>query len=208
MYDLTLELDRWVIRHAMAWLAVEGSFSHWPIRIAINLSAKSVGDLAMANYIIEQAGLHGINPAQVCFEITETVVAANLTTATSFMLTLRACGFRFSLDDFGNGLASFTYLKKMPVDYLKIDGAFVRDFMFDPIDRTMVAAINELAHLLGKQTIAKYVESMEVVHELRKMGIDHVQGYVYSQPQSLDDFAQVMGPRLVVVTSGGYQGMA
>jgi EAL domain-containing protein (putative c-di-GMP-specific phosphodiesterase class I) len=144
----------------------------------------------------------------VCFEITETVVTANLTAATSFMLTLRARGFRFSLDDFGNGLSSFTYLKKMPVDYLKIDGAFVRDFMFDPIDRTMVRAINELGHLLGKQTIAKYVESLEVVDELRKMGIDHVQGYVYSQPQSLDDFAQVMGPRLVVVPSGGRQGIA
>ena len=208
MYNLTLELDRWVIEHAMAWLAVECGCSHWPIRIAINLSAQSVGNQAMVNYIIEQAGLNGIDPAQVCFEITETAVTANLTAATSFMLTLRACGFRFSLDDFGNGLSSFTYLKKMPVDYLKIDGAFVRDFMFDPIDRTMVRAINELGHLLGKQTIAKYVESLEVVDELRKMGIDHVQGYVYSQPQSLDDFAQVMGPRLVVVPSGGRQGIA
>jgi diguanylate cyclase (GGDEF)-like protein len=203
MYNLTLELDRWVIERAMAWLAVECGYSHWPIRIAINLSAQSVGNQAMVNYIIEQAGLNGIDPAHVCFEITETAVTANLTAATSFMLTLRACGFRFSLDDFGNGPSSFTYLKKMPVDYLKIDGAFVRDFMFDPIDRTMVRAINELGHLLGKQTIAKYVESLEVVDELRRMGIDHVQGYVYSQPQSLDDFAQVMGPRLVVVPSGG-----
>jgi diguanylate cyclase (GGDEF)-like protein len=207
-YNLAQDLDRWVIRHAMAWLAVECGSSHWPVRIAINLSAQSVGDQLMVKYIIEQAGLHGINPAQVCFEITETAVTANLTTATRFMLTLRACGFRFSLDDFGNGLSSFTYLKKMPVDYLKIDGAFVRDFMFDPIDRTMVRAINELGHLLGKQTIAKYVESLEVVDELRKMGVDHIQGYVYSQPQSLDDFAQLMGPRLVVVPSGGRQGIA
>ena len=160
------------------------------------------------NYIIEQAELKGINPGQVCFEITETAVTANLTAATGFMLTLRACGFRFSLDDFGNGLSSFAYLKMMPVDYLKIDGAFVRDFMFDPVDRTMVRAINELGHLLGKQTIAKYVESLEVVDELKKMGIDHIQGYVYSQPQSLDDFAQVLGPRMFVVSSGtGRQGI-
>ena len=207
-YNLAQDLDRWVIEHAMAWLAVERGYSHWPIRIAINLSAQSVGNQAMVNYILEQAGLNGIDPAQVCFEITEAVVTANLTAATSFMLTLRACGFRFSLDDFGNGLSSFTYLKKMPVDYLKIDGAFVRDFMFDPIDRTMVRAINELGHLLGRQTIAKYVESLEVVDELRKMGIDHVQGYVYSQPQSLDDFAQVMGPRLAVVPSGGRHSIA
>jgi diguanylate cyclase (GGDEF)-like protein len=207
-YNLAQNLDRWVIEHAMAWLARESACSHWPIRIAINLSAQSVGNQAMVNYIIEQAELKGINPGQVCFEITETAVTANLTAATGFMLTLRACGFRFSLDDFGNGLSSFAYLKMMPVDYLKIDGAFVRDFMFDPVDRTMVRAINELGHLLGKQTIAKYVESLEVVDELKKMGIDHIQGYVYSQPQSLDDFAQVLGPRMFVVSSGtGRQGI-
>ena len=208
-YNLTENLDRWVIERAMAWLARESACSHWPIKIAVNLSAQSVGNQAMINHIVEQAGLNGINPAHVCFEITETAVAANLTAATSFMLTLRACGFRFSLDDFGNGLSSFSCLKKMPVDYLKIDGAFVRDFMFDPVDRTMVRVINELGHLLGKQTIAKYVESLEVVDELKKMGVDHIQGYVYSQPQSLDDFAQVLGPRLAVVPSGaGRQGIA
>ena len=208
-YDLAENIDRWVIEHAMAWLAGESACSHWPIRIAINLSAQSVGNLAMVNYINEQAGLNGIDPTQVCFEITETAVTANLAAATSFMLTLRACGFRFSLDDFGNGLSSFSYLKMMPVDYLKIEGAFVRDFMFDPVDRSMVRAINELGHLLGKQTIAKYVESLEVVDELKKIGVDHIQGYVYSQPQSLDDFAQVMGPRLVIVPSGaGRQGIA
>jgi diguanylate cyclase (GGDEF)-like protein len=208
-YDMAQDLDRWVIEHAMAWLAGESAGRHWPIRITINLSAQSVGNQAMVNYIIEQAGLNRIDPAHVCFEITETAVTANLTAATSFMLTLRACGFRFSLDDFGNGLSSFTCLKKMPVDYLKIDGAFVRDFMFDPVDRTMVRAINELGHLLGKQTIAKYVESLEVVDELKKIGVDHIQGYFYSQPQSLDDFAQLMGPRLVIVPSGdGRQGIA
>lgn len=208
-YDMSQDLDRWVIEHAMAWLAGESAGSNWPIRMTINLSAGSVGNQAMVNYIIEQAGLNAIDPARVCFEMSETSVTANLTAATSFMLTLRACGFRFSLDDFGNGLSSFTCLKKLPVDYLKIDGALVRDFMFDPVDRTMVRAINELGHLLGKQTIAKYVESLEVVDELKKIGVDHVQGYFYSQPQSLDDFAQIMGPRLVIVPSGaGRQGIA
>lgn len=208
-YDMAQDLDRWVIEHAMAWLARESAGSHWPIRVTINLSARSVGNQAMVNYIIEQAGLNAIDPARVCFEMSEMSVTANLTATTSFMLTLRACGFRFSLDDFGNGLSSFTCLKKLPVDYLKIDGALVRDFMFDPVDRTMVRAINELGHLLGKQTIAKYVESLEVVHELRKIGVDHVQGYFYSQPQSLDDFTQVMGPHLVIVPSGaGSQGIA
>jgi diguanylate cyclase (GGDEF)-like protein len=208
-YDLAQDLDRWVIEHAMAWLAGKSAGSRWKIRITINLSHQSLGNQAMVNYIVEKAGMSGIDPAQVCFEVTETAVAANLTAATSFMLTLRACGFRFSLDDFGNGLSSFTCLKKMPVDYLKIDGAFVRDFMFDPVDWTMVRAINELGHLLGKQTIAKYVESLEVVDELKKIGVDHIQGYFFSEPRSLDDLAQVMGPRLVIVPSGGNrQGIA
>jgi diguanylate cyclase (GGDEF)-like protein len=208
-YKLAQNLDRWVIEHAMAWLAGESACNHWPVRIAINLSAQSVGDHAMVNFIVDQAAAKCINPAHVCFEIPETAVSADLTAATSFMLTLRASGFRFSLDDFGNGLSSFSYLKKMPVDYLKIDGAFVRDFMFDPADRTMVRTINELGHLLGKQTIAKYVESLEVLDELKKMGVDHIQGYVFSEPQSLEDFAQVLGPRLTVVSSGaGRQGIA
>jgi diguanylate cyclase (GGDEF)-like protein len=201
-YDLARTLDRWVIEHALAWLARESACNHWPIRIAINLSAQSIGDPAMLKFIVDQAAMDGVNPTHVCFEIPEAAVDADLTAATSFMLTLRASGFRFSLDDVGNGLASFTHLKKMPVDYLKIDGAFVRDFMFDPVDRTVVKAINELAHLLGKQTIAKHVESLDVLDELKKTGIDHIQGYVYSEPQSLEDFTQVLGPRLVVVSSG------
>jgi EAL domain-containing protein (putative c-di-GMP-specific phosphodiesterase class I) len=200
-YNLASNLDRWVIEHAMAWLARVSASSHWPIRISINLSAQSILNLSMVKYIIDQADLNGIEPKQVCFEITETAVIANLTAATSFMLTLRGSGFRFALDDFGSGLASFAYMKKMPVDYLKIDGAFVRDILFDPVDRTMVKAINELGHLLGKETIAKYVETLDVVDELKNMGIDYVQGYVYSQPQSIDDFAHIMGPRLVVVSS-------
>jgi diguanylate cyclase (GGDEF)-like protein len=176
-YNLAETLDRWVIEHALAWLARESARNH-------------------------QAAMNGVNPSHVCFEIPEAAVGTDLTSATSFMLTLRASGFRFSLDDVGNGLASFTHMKKMPVDYLKIDGAFVRDFMFDPVDRTMVKAINELAHLLGKQTIAKHVESLDVFDELKRTGIDHIQGYVYSEPQSLEDFTQVLGPRLVVVSSG------
>ena len=208
-YNLTRNLDCWVIERALAWLSRESANSHWPIRIAINLSAQSVGDQTMVNFIVEQAARTGVDPAHVCFEISEATVAADLTTATRFMLTLRASGFRFALDDFGNGLSSFTYLKKMPVDYLKIDGAFVRDFMFDPVDRTVVRAINDLGHLLGKQTIAKYVESIEVADALKKMGVDHIQGYIYSQPQSLDNFTQVLGPRLFVVSSGaGRQGIA
>ena len=200
-FGLARNLDHWVIEHAMAWLAGESRRSHWPIRISINLSAHSIESQDTVNHIIEQARVNAVDPAKVCFELTESAVISNLTVATGFMLTLRARGFRFSLDDFGNSLSCFTYLKKMPVDYLKIDGAFVRDFMFDPLDRSLVRVINELGHLLGKETIAKHVESLDVVDELRKLGVDHIQGYAHSHPQSLEDFTHTMGPRLVVVPS-------
>jgi EAL domain-containing protein (putative c-di-GMP-specific phosphodiesterase class I) len=169
--------------------------------ISINLSGQSIGDMSMLNYIIDLIDETGISPERVCFEIPEAAAVSNLTAATSFILTLRGCGFRFSLDDFGSGLSSFAYLKKLPVDYLKIDGTFVRDIMFDPVDRAMVKSINELGHLLGKETIAEFVETMDIAIELKKIGVDYAQGYAFYHPQSLDDFSQVMGPRLFVVSS-------
>ena len=200
-YNLVSSIDRWVIKHAMVWLALESTHGRTPPMVSINLSGQSIGDPAMLNYIIDRMETTGVSPEQICFEITETEAIANLTAATSFILTLRGCGFRFSLDDFGNGLSSFAYLKKLPVDFLKIDGIFVRDITSDPIDHAMVKAINELAHLLGKETIAELVETMEVANELKKMGVDFAQGYAFSQPRPLEEFARHSGPRLVVVSS-------
>jgi EAL domain-containing protein (putative c-di-GMP-specific phosphodiesterase class I) len=117
------------------------------------------------------------------------------------MLTLRGCGFRFALDDCGSGLSAFTYLKKLPVDFLKIDGAFVRDIMSDPVDYAMVRSINELGQLLGKETIAELVETLDVADELRRIGINYVQGYAYGKPEPLDNFVHARGPRLVVISS-------
>ncbi|MEN8108668.1 MAG: EAL domain-containing protein [Pseudomonadota bacterium] len=198
-YNLAASIDRWVIHNAMSWLALESTHNHCPLMISINLSGQSMGNPEMLKFIIDKMEATGIAPEQVCFEITETAAIANITVATSFMLTLRGCGFRFSLDDFGSGLSSFTYLKKLPVDFLKIDGTFVRDITSDPVDHAMVRSINELGQLLGKETIAEFVETAEVAAELRNMGVDYAQGYAFSQPQSLDDYTQVMGPRLVVV---------
>ena len=200
-HQLAAEIDRWVIRNSLAWLAQENTCNHWPIRITINLSEQSINDEAMLKYIIDQKNEHGVKPEQVCFEITESAALTNIATATSFMLTLRGCGFRFSLDDFGGALSSFVYLKKLPVDYIKIDGTFTRDIMTDPIDRAMVKSINIMAHLLGKQTIAEGIETMDVADELKRMGVDYVAGYVYTQPRPLKDFSMVMGPRLMVVSS-------
>ena len=199
-HQLAADIDRWVIRNALAWLAQENACNHWPIRITINLSGQSMTDPTMLKYIIDQKNENRVNPEQVCFEITESAAITNIASATSFMLTLRGCGFRFSLDDFGSTLSSFVYLKKLPVDYLKIDGTFTRDIMTDPIDRALVKSINIMGHLLGKQTIAEGVETTDVADELKRMGIDYIAGYAYTQPQPLEDFSRVMGPRLMVVT--------
>jgi EAL domain-containing protein (putative c-di-GMP-specific phosphodiesterase class I) len=155
----------------------------------------------MLKFIIDKMEETGASPGQIIFELTETTAIANLTSATSFMLTLRGCGFRFSLDDFGSGLSSFAYLKKLPVDFLKIDGTFVRDILSDPVDHAMVKSISELGQLLGKETIAEHVETLELAEELRNMGINYMQGHAYGKPQPLNNFILFQGPRLVIVSS-------
>ncbi|MEZ5543218.1 MAG: EAL domain-containing protein [Pseudomonadota bacterium] len=198
-YNLATAIDRWVIDHALQWLA-EHSYDHnWPITISINLSAPTLASHDMLRYIIERAEQTGAPPERIIFEITENAAIANLTEATGFMLTLRGRGFRFTLDDFGSGLSSFVFLKKLPVDFLKIDGAYVRDILSDPVDYALVRSINELAHLLDKQTIAERVETMSVANELRELGVNYLQGYAYAGPEPLSCFTYTQKPRLVVV---------
>jgi diguanylate cyclase (GGDEF)-like protein len=200
-YNLVSSIDRWVIEHTMTWLAVTNSTGQRPVTVAVNLSGQTIGSPDMLKFIIDKAEETGASPEHIIFEITETAAISNITSATSFMLTLRGCGFRFSLDDFGSGLSSFTYLKKLPVDFLKIDGAFVRDILSDPVDYAMVRSINELGQLLGKETIAEYVETLELADELQNMGVNYAQGYAYAKPRPLNNYVQNQTPRLVLVSS-------
>ncbi|MGB5440990.1 MAG: EAL domain-containing protein [Gammaproteobacteria bacterium] len=200
-FNMATSIDRWVISHAMEWQANDPAHGDWPVIISINLSMQSIGNPEMLKFIINELEKTGADPGRIIFEVTETAAIANISSTSGFMLTLRGCGFRFSLDDFGSSLSSFNYLKKLPVDFLKIDGSFVRDILSDPVDHAMVKAINELGHLLGKQTIAEYVETRELADELLNMGVDFAQGYVYARPQPLTCFSQAMGPHLVVVAS-------
>ncbi len=199
-YNLVTSIDRWVIEHSLRWLAENSNINETVITLSINISGQTIGSPEMLKFIIDMREETGVAASQVIFEITETAAIANITSATGFMLTLRGCGFRFTLDDFGSGLSSFTYLKKLPVDFLKIDGVFVRDILSDPVDYAMVKAISELGQLLGKEIIAELVETCELADELRKIGVDYMQGHSYGKPQPLNNFIHSRAPRLVVVS--------
>ncbi|MDH5423585.1 MAG: EAL domain-containing protein [Gammaproteobacteria bacterium] len=182
-YNLMIWVDRWMIRHSfisIRHLINTGQKSS--LLFSINVSAQSLCDDDFLPYVQDQLRETGLDPSLICFEITETSAIVNLTRAQHFMTTLKEMGCYFSLDDFGSGLSSFSYLKNLQVDFLKIDGTFIRDIIDDPIDRAMVEAINQVGHIMGIKTIAEYVESPETLELLRDMGVDFVQGFAVAAP--------------------------
>ena len=182
-FDKTPEIDRWVIRSAFRWLVSEADERERLALCSINLSGKSLGDDKFLPFVTEQFRLSGLDATKICFEITETAAIASYSQANRFINALKELGCKFALDDFGTGLSSFGYLKHFPVDFLKIDGSFVKEILHDPIDREMVRSINEIGHLTGKQTIAEFAENEEIITMLRGMGVDYAQGYGVSEPK-------------------------
>jgi PAS domain S-box-containing protein len=182
-YGLTPAIDRWVIENALRWLVSEADEREKLAMCSINLSGQSLGDDKFLPFVIEQFQKSGIDAAKICFEITETAAVASFSQANRFIQALKELGCRFALDDFGTGLSSFGYLKHFPVDFLKIDGSFVREILHDPIDREMVRSINEIGHLTGKKTIAEFAENAEIIQMLTSLGVDYAQGYGIAQPQ-------------------------
>ena len=156
---------------------------------SINLSGTSLNDETFFEFVRGQLASLRIPHDSICFEITETAAITNFARAQKFINEFKSLGCRFSLDDFGSGMSSFAYLKHLPVDYLKIDGAFINDIVNDPIDRAMVEAINKVAHLMGMQTIAEFVENLDQLELLREIGVDYVQGYAISRPKLFFIFA-------------------
>jgi diguanylate cyclase (GGDEF)-like protein/PAS domain S-box-containing protein len=182
-YGITPNIDRWVIENAFRWLVSEADERERLAMCSINLSGQSLGDDKFLPFVIDQFQRSGIDSSRICFEITETAAVASFSQANRFIQALKELGCKFALDDFGTGLSSFGYLKHFPVDYLKIDGSFVREILHDPIDREMVRSINEIGHLTGKQTIAEFAENAEIIQMLTDIGVDFAQGYGIAQPQ-------------------------
>jgi diguanylate cyclase (GGDEF)-like protein/PAS domain S-box-containing protein len=182
-YGIIPSIDRWVIENAFRWLVSEADEREKLTMCSINLSGQSLGDDKFLPYVIDQFHRSGLDATKICFEITETAAIASFSQANRFIQALKELGCKFALDDFGTGLSSFGYLKHFPVDYLKIDGSFVKEILHDPIDREMVRSINEIGHLTGKQTIAEFAENQEIINMLQSLGVDYAQGYGVSQPQ-------------------------
>ncbi len=190
-YNLMEKLDTWVISNACQILANHSSFVNTVNFVSINLSGASITNSVFLQNILNILREAKIPPEKLCFEVTETVAISNLEAASTFISRLREIGCQFALDDFGSGLSSFGYLKNLKVDYLKIDGMFVKDIVDDPIDRAMVKSINEIGQVMGMKTIAEFVENNAIRLELENIGVNYGQGYGLGKPTPLQDTIQV-----------------
>ncbi len=189
-YGVTPNIDRWVLRNVLTWLHNNPSERRNLALCSINISGHALADEHFLTYVESQLDSHSTPAEKICFEITETAAISNLAVAKNFISVLKARGCRFALDDFGSGLSSFAYLKNLDVDYLKIDGMFVRDMVDDPIDRAMVKSINEVGQVMGMKTIAEFVENDEIFQQLRGIGVDFAQGYGIHKPEAMQSREQ------------------
>ncbi len=186
-YQLSSQLDRWVIATTFQWIADHPAHLRGLYLCAINLSGHSLNEEAFLEFINQKLKDSPIPPEKICFEITETVAISNFSRTRDFMKDLKAQGCHFASDDFGSGLSSFGYLKNLPVDFLKIDGAFVKDILDDPLSLALVTSINEIGQVMGIRTIAEYVENEAILEKLRKIGVDYAQGFAIARPRPIEE---------------------
>lgn len=195
-YNLMGPIDGWVVSEVCRyWTTQPQLFSHLH-KVAINLSGQSIANDEFLEFVITEIDRHQVPWSKLCFEITETAAVSSIEKARHFIQTLKAKGARFSLDDFGSGLSSFTYLKQLPVDHLKIEGTFIRDMLENSIDAAMVRSISDIGRAIGLLTIAEFVEDTSVIGTLQQYGVDYAQGYGISKPMPIDKLAEYQPPEL------------
>lgn len=187
-------VDRWVIERAFAWMKTHPEQLDEMGGLAINLSGSSLNEEGFVDFILELAYKTKVPMDKVCFEITETAGIASLSNASEFILSAKKTGCMFALDDFGSGLSSYAYLKNLPVDFLKIDGVFIKNMDTNPYDFAVVKSITEIGHFMGKEIIAEYVENDSILKMLRDIGVDYAQGYAIAKPQQLSLYEREAQP--------------
>jgi diguanylate cyclase (GGDEF)-like protein/PAS domain S-box-containing protein len=186
-YNLSTSIDRWVISHALAWFTENPGALERIATCSVNLSAQSLTDPKFLNFVCDLFDISPVPAEKICFDISESVAIANLTDATRLMTTLGKLGCRFALDDFGSGHSSFAYLKTLPVDFLKIDGVYIKGIADDPVALAIVRSINDIGQVMQKRTIAEFVESEQVAEKVRELGIDFYQGYFIAKPKPIEE---------------------
>jgi diguanylate cyclase (GGDEF)-like protein/PAS domain S-box-containing protein len=184
-YKYATKLDRWVVEYAFNWLAATPDRLGQLSICSINLSGHSISDNEFLGYVLDQLEKYSIPPGKLCFELTETATITNLASASGLIAELRNRGCLFALDDFGTGLSSFEYLKNLPVDFIKIDGQFIRNIVSDSVNYTMVKSINDIAKVMSKKTIAEFVDTEAALTTLREIGIDYAQGNIVARATPL-----------------------
>ncbi len=185
-YNLISDIDRWVINEVFShYNEIVADRGGAPLTCAINLSGASINSEGLLEFIRKKVLQHGLKPGAICFELTETVAVNNMQAAASFVRECKEMGIQFALDDFGTGTSSFGYLRNLPVDYLKIDGGFVRNIETDTVDLAMTETINRIGHIMDKRVVAEFAENEAIIEALRAMGVDFAQGYGVCMPTPL-----------------------
>lgn len=187
-YNLTAQIDKWVIENYFKWLSENPLHKEELEQCNINLSGHSLADKELKLFVLHAFERYGIPYSKVCFEITESMAIVKMDETLQFINTFKQLGCAFALDDFGSGFSSYSYLKNLPVNYVKIDGSFVKDLLVDSIDMAMVCSIKDVAKAMGMGTVAEFVESKEIMVELGKIGVDYAQGYGVAKPHPLSEF--------------------
>ena len=185
-YSMMPMLDRWVVKNVLKHLSVIPEQDPLPV-FAINLSGQSLNDSEFLSFVQNEIKVSGVHPQMLCFEITEQVAVEDINAINQFIASLKKMGCKFSLDDFGTGISSYSYLRSLDVDYLKIDGSFVKHIANDHVAKTMVQSINQVGHTMNLKIIAEYVENETIVEILREMGVDYGQGYQIAKPCPIED---------------------